>query len=90
MRATYVENFMVLANYWEEARPHPFPPRNGVRAGIVLISPAGEETIHSFHLEFECTNNLLEYEALLLGLELARDMKIKCLSAIGDSDLVVS
>ena len=28
MRATDVENFMVLANYWEEVRPHPFPPSN--------------------------------------------------------------
>ena len=25
MRATNVGNFMVLENYWEEARPHPFP-----------------------------------------------------------------
>ena len=31
-----------------------------------------------------------EYEALLLGLELAREMKINCLNVIGDSDLVVS
>ena len=55
-----------------------------------MISLAGEETIHSFRLEFDCTNNVDEYEALLLGLELARDMKIKCLSVIGDLDLVVS
>ena len=52
MRATHVGNFMVLANYWEEARPHPFPPsniwkmrfdgaksRHGVGASIVHISP---------------------------------------------------
>jgi ribonuclease HI len=40
-------------------------------------------------LEFDCTNNITEYEELLLGLELARDMKIKMLRVIGDSDLVV-
>ena len=103
MRATNVGNFMVLANYWEEARPHPFPPsniwkmhfddansRHGAGAGIVLISLAREETIHSFRLEFDCTNNVAEYEALLLGLEIARDMKIRCLSVFGDSDLFVS
>ena len=94
---------MVSINYWEEARPHPFPSsniwkiclygarsRHGAGVGIVLISPAGEESIYSFRLEFDCTNNVAEYEALLLGLEIARDMKIKCLSVIGDFDLVVS
>ena len=66
MGATNVGNFMVLANYWEEARPHPFPPRNiwkmcfdgvksrhGVGLGIVMISPAGEETIHSFSIRIQ-------------------------------------
>ena len=90
MCATNVGNFMVLANFWEEARPHPFPPSNiwkmhfddansshGAGAGIVLISLAREETIHSFRLEFDCNNNVAEYEALLLGLGIARDMKIK-------------
>ena len=64
--------------------------RHGAGAGIVLISPGGEEIIYSFRLEFDCTNNVAEYEALLLRLELAGDMKIKCLSVIRDSDLVVS
>lgn len=43
----------------------------------------------SCRLEFDCANNITEYEELLLGLELARDMKIKMLRVIGDSDLVV-
>ena len=64
--------------------------RHGAGAGIILVSPVGEETLHSFCLEFDCTNNVAEYEALLLGLELAREMKINCLNVIGDSDLVVS
>ena len=64
--------------------------RHGSGAGIVLISPSGEEKYFSFHLEFEATNNVVEYEALLFGLEITRDQKIKCLSVIGDSDLIVS
>ena len=63
--------------------------RHGVGAGIVLISPSGEEKYFSFRLEFEATNNMAEYEDLLLGLEIARDQKIKCLSVIGDSDLIM-
>ena len=64
--------------------------RHGAGAGIVLISPVGEECIYSFPLKIDYTNNLAEYEALLLGLEIDRDIKIKCLSVIGDFDLVVS
>jgi ribonuclease HI len=43
-----------------------------------------------FFLEFEGTNNVVEYEALLLGLNLAKDLGINILKIIGDSDLVVS
>ena len=63
MRATDVGNFMVLPNYWEEGRTHPFPhsniwkmcfngakSRHGVEEGIVPISHVRKETIHSFWL----------------------------------------
>ena len=50
----------------------------------------GEESIYAFRLEFDCTNNVAKHEALLLGLEIARDLKVKCLSVIGDFDLIVS
>ena len=98
-----VGNYIVMANYWEEPQQHTFPPsqvwkmhfdgaksRHGAGAGIVLISLFGEEKYFSFRLEFEATNNMAEYEDLLLGLEIARDQKIKCLSVIGDLDLIVS
>jgi hypothetical protein len=41
-------------------------------------------------LEFDCTNNNVEYEPLTIGLYLALDRNIKCLKVIGDFDLVVS
>ena len=40
-------------------------------------------------LEFECTNNIVEYEALLIGLKRAQRMGIKNIRVIGDSDLIV-
>jgi ribonuclease HI len=43
----------------------------------------------SYKLEFEATNNVVEYEALVLGLEAARKMKITKLAVFGDSELVV-
>ena len=43
----------------------------------------------SFKLDFSCTNNRVEYEAYLTGLAVAREMGIKHLRVIGDSNLVV-
>jgi ribonuclease HI len=63
---------------------------SGSGAGIVLISPDNETTLFSYRLEFNCTNNIVEYEALILGMNLAIDMNIKSLHVRGDSDLIVS
>jgi ribonuclease HI len=62
----------------------------GSGAGIVLRSPDNETTLFSYRLEFDCTNNIAEYEALILGINLAIDMNIKNLHVKGDSDLIVS
>jgi ribonuclease HI len=43
----------------------------------------------SIRLEFECTNNQVEYEALLSGLEVLDDMGIDKVKIFGDSKLVV-
>ncbi|KAH9326791.1 hypothetical protein KI387_006969, partial [Taxus chinensis] len=40
-------------------------------------------------LNFECTNNIVEYEALLLGLRIAWKYGVKDIIAKGDSELVV-
>ena len=63
--------------------------RAGKGAGVVIISPEGKVFNFAFRLEFEATNNVAEYEALLLGIEIAKDMGIKLLSIKGDSDLIV-
>jgi hypothetical protein len=59
-------------------------------AGIVLISPLEEVITFSYKLEFETTNNIAEYEALVLGLMAAKDMVIDCLAIFGDSELVIN
>ena len=41
-----------------------------------LTSPTGEVLEQSFRLNFEATNNVAEYEALVAGLNLARGLKI--------------
>ena len=58
-------------------------------AGVVLTSPSGDASHFSFRLEYDGANNVAEFEALLHGLELAKDCGIKFLKIIGDSDLIV-
>lgn len=57
--------------------------------GIVLISPSREIYPFDFKLEFENTNNTVEYEALLLGMEEAKKKGIKMLKEKGDAKLIV-
>jgi ribonuclease HI len=60
-----------------------------VGAGVVFILPSKETTHLSFKLDFKVTNNISEYEALILGLNAAKEMKIKRLQAYGDVDLII-
>jgi ribonuclease HI len=63
--------------------------KEGSGAGIVFISPTQEVIPMSYKLEFDTTNNISEYEALLLGLKAAKDMGIDKLSVFGDSELII-
>ena len=64
--------------------------KSGKGVGIVLTSPSNKEFNFAYRLEFDVSNNIAKYEALLLGLEIAKDIGIKVLSIKGDSDLIVS
>ncbi|KAH9317588.1 hypothetical protein KI387_019357, partial [Taxus chinensis] len=44
----------------------------------------------AFKLHFDNTNNMTEYEALLLGLEMARQKGIQNLKVQGDDELIVN
>ena len=43
----------------------------------------------SCRLEFECTNNTAEYEALIQGLKKAIEFKVKNLKVYGDYEVIV-
>jgi ribonuclease HI len=63
--------------------------KEGAGAGCIIIDPTGNKTLLTCRLEFECTNNVAEYEALLQGLRKALDMCIQNLIVFGDSEIVV-
>ena len=61
----------------------------GRGVGAVLISPKGNHCPFTAKLSFDCTNNVAEYEACVLGLQAAIEKKIKSLKVYGDSVLVI-
>ncbi|KAI5338089.1 hypothetical protein L3X38_017360 [Prunus dulcis] len=58
-------------------------------AGIVLEEPLGIRHCYSFQLDFQCTNNRAEYEALIIGLEMLVELGIQSVEILGDSMLVL-
>jgi ribonuclease HI len=63
--------------------------KEGAGAGCIIIDPAGNKTLLACRLEFECTNNIAEYEALIQGLRKSLDMHIQNLIVFSDSEIVV-
>jgi ribonuclease HI len=49
---------------------------NGAGAGVMLIPPEGDVLEYAIQLEFSPTNNIMEYEVLVNGLRLAKDLDI--------------
>jgi hypothetical protein len=63
--------------------------KEGDGVGVVFVSPYQETIALSYKLEFEATNNVAEYEALVLGLRDAKDMGTEEISIFGDAELIV-
>lgn len=59
-------------------------------AGIVLTAPNEQKYEYSFQLDFECSNNQVEYEALIIGLEIILEMNAKNVEIIGNSQLIIN
>ncbi|GKV34071.1 hypothetical protein SLEP1_g42492 [Rubroshorea leprosula] len=62
----------------------------GLGAGVVLTGLGNFRNEHALKFNFEATNNMAEYEALLLGLCLVAEVKVKHLQIYSDSQLVVN
>jgi ribonuclease HI len=62
----------------------------GAGAGVLLISPTGEQLKYVLQILWKVSNNEAEYEALLHGLRLAASLGIKRLLVYGDSAVVIN
>ena len=58
--------------------------------GVVLQSPERDKLKYKVHLQYQTTNNEVEYEALIKGLELAKSLEAESIIVQGDSQLVIS
>ena len=56
----------------------------GVGASIFIISHIGEPKLLSYKLDFKWTNNVAEYEALILGLKALKDLQAQRINIQGD------
>ncbi|KAM1748566.1 hypothetical protein ACFX1Q_010218 [Malus domestica] len=57
---------------------------------IVVQSPNHDRWYFSLKLDFDCTNNQAEYEALIIGLGLLHDLRATRALILGDSELVIN
>jgi ribonuclease HI len=60
----------------------------GAGAVAVLVAPSKVKTCFAVKLDFSCTNNIVEYEALLLGLRKLRAMAIRRAVLKTDSQVI--
>jgi ribonuclease HI len=58
-------------------------------ADIVLTSPKGDKLQYVLQMHFRASNNIAEYEALVHGLKMAKEIGIRRILCFRDSDLVV-
>jgi ribonuclease HI len=61
----------------------------GAGAGMLFISPQGEQLKYVLQIHYKSSNNGAEYEALIHGLCIAVSLGIKQLLSFGDSKIVI-
>ncbi|RDX78391.1 Retrovirus-related Pol polyprotein from transposon 17.6, partial [Mucuna pruriens] len=61
----------------------------GSGVGVILEGPNGVLIKQSLHFEFKASNNQTKYEALLVGMKLAKELEAKILTVKSDSKLVM-
>ncbi|XP_039684984.1 uncharacterized protein [Medicago truncatula] len=62
----------------------------GSGIGAIIVTPKDTHIPFMARLTFDCTNNMAEYEACIMGIEEAIDLRIKNLDIYGDSALVIN
>jgi hypothetical protein len=48
-----------------------------VKAGVLLLTPDGDQFMYMVHLDFKATNNMTKYEALIFRLSTALSLGVR-------------
>jgi ribonuclease HI len=84
-----VEREELPANFWSMDFDGAVS-KEGVGAGVWLHNHRSRYSeSHSYKLNFQCTNNIVEYEAFMLGLKLLKKVGVKQIMVRGDSELII-
>ena len=75
----------VIVNVDGGSRGNPGP----AAVAAVATDPSGEELAERSETIGEATNNVAEYRALLLGIELAKQLGATEVDLVGDSELII-
>jgi hypothetical protein len=59
--------------------------KQGVESGILLLTPSGDHFKYMVHLDIKTTNDMVEYGALIFGLNTALSLGVQQLLVKGDS-----
>jgi ribonuclease HI len=64
--------------------------KEGAGADVWISPPKVGTKLCSYKLAFDCTNNMAEYEALILGLKVLKELGAKRIAVHRDSELVIN
>ena len=65
--------------------------KGGAVAGVwIFDSNSGRAQSYCYKINFQCTNNIVEYEALMLGLQILKISGVKRISIHGFSELIIN
>ena len=64
--------------------------QQGSSVGILFITPQNYSLPKAYKIIFPCTNNIIEYEALINGMKIVVEWRVDELNIFGDSQLVIN
>jgi ribonuclease HI len=65
------------------------PKIHGLGASIVLTLPKNDQLRYVLQIHFPTSNSVAEYEAVVHGLKVSKEIGILQIMCFGDSDLVI-
>ena len=60
-----------------------------LEVGLILTSPDGIVVEYALHFKFSTSNNEVEYEVLVIGLRIAKDLRVRHLRVHSDLQLII-